>query len=63
MAKLGNAIPRNTSFTSKKNIQSYIFISISDRQVLFNHSFDLSSYKLLSFLVGHPNLAMLICSY
>ena len=55
MVKLDRAIPRNISFTNKRSIHSCIFIKpISDSQVLFNHLFDLSNYKLFSFHSRHP---------
>ena len=49
MVNLSRAKPKNISFTSKRNIHSYILTKrISDRKVLFNHSFDLSACKLFS---------------
>ena len=54
MVKKDRKIPRNIRFTSKRNIHSNIFIKlISDRQVLSNHSFDLSGSKLFSFHRRH----------
>ena len=54
MVRLGSAIPRNISFTSKRNIRRDIFIiSNSYRQVLFPTRLTYQAINYFHSIVGH----------